>query len=131
MAAGRLREGGWVGYTAIGQSPEKVRSRLKRYNVVAEQLEKDEKLAILSAYSATLGKKSLETYNEESLKVQDLSILFSQVVMKLQHEPESLRIIDNGSVLARYNDEKSFVDLLFHELYQSLPPLNQLQLSES
>ncbi len=63
IAAGRLREGGWVGYTAIGQSPEKVRSRLKRYNVVAEQLEKDEKLAILDVYSATLGKKSLETYN--------------------------------------------------------------------
>ncbi len=51
--------------------------------------------------------------------------------MKLQHEPESLRIIDNGSVLARYNDEKSFVEFVVSELYQSLPPLNQLQLSES
>ena len=123
MAAGWLHEGRRVGYTAIGQSPAKVRSRLKRYNVAAEQLEKDEKLAILDAYSATLGKKSVETYNAESLKVQDLSIIFSQVVMKLQHEPQLLRIIDNGSVLARYNDEKSFVEFVVSRVIPVAPAI--------
>jgi KaiC/GvpD/RAD55 family RecA-like ATPase len=128
MAAEWLRGGGWVGYTAIGQSPAKVRSRLKRHNVIAEQLEKDDKLAIFDAYSATLGKKSVETYNAESLKVQDLSIVFSQVIMKLQHEPESLRIIDNGSVLARYNDEKSFVEFVISRVMPVAPAIESTAL---
>ena len=61
-----------------------------------------------------MGKKSTEKYASESLKVQDLSIIFSQTVMKLDLDQPSrtLRITDNGAVVARYNDERSYVEFV-------------------
>lgn len=123
MAAEWLRKGGGVGYTALAQSPEKVRSRLKRRGVIVEQLEKGDTLVIIDAYTTTLGKKSIEKYSAESLRAQDLSILFSQEVIKLHHEPEFLRIIDNGSVMARYNDEKSYVEFVVSRVMPVAPAI--------
>ena len=48
----------------------------------------------------------------DSLKVADLSIGFSQVEMRSPPDPDLLRIFDSSSIVARFNDEKSFVELV-------------------
>lgn len=112
IAAGWLRTGGRVSYNVFAQSPDNVRAQLARLGLSTEELERDERLRIIDWYAATLGQKSHERYAMESLKVADLSIMFSKEQMRGSLQPDRLRINDNGSVTARFNDEKSWVEFL-------------------
>lgn len=110
ITAGWLKQGGKVDYSAYTEPPEAVRFKLSRLGVNVEQLEMEEKLQINDWYTATLGEKSKEKHSFPSLKVSDLSLFFSQ--LKIQSQPDQgwLNISDNTSTVAKFNDEKSWVE---------------------
>ncbi len=110
IAAGWLRTGGRVNYFAVGQSPDNVRNQLKRLGMNPEHLEATDKLRLNDWYSVTLGQKSKEKYAIESLKVADMSLWVSKQVMHTADVPDSLRIADNISQGARFNDERAYAE---------------------
>lgn len=110
IAAGWLRTGGRVNYFIVGQSPDKVRNQLRRLGMNLEELEATDRLLINDWYTVTLGQKSKEKYAIDSLKVADMSIWISKQVMHTAEVPDSLRITDNVSQVARFNDEKAWVE---------------------
>jgi KaiC/GvpD/RAD55 family RecA-like ATPase len=112
IAAGWLKQGGKVSYNVFTQTPDDIRSELKRLEMPVEVLEKEDKLRIQDWYTATLGLKSSEKYSQESLKVADLNIVFSKQIMREPPDPNWLRIADNISTFARFNDERSWVEYL-------------------
>ncbi len=120
IAAGWLMTGGTVTYNVYAQPPSNIRQQLARFGLNTERLEEEDKLAIIDWYSLTLGQKSQEKYTVPSLKVADLSIFFSKEQMRGPSEPGALVIVDNLSVLDRFNDEKSWVEL---ELTRAIPSL--------
>jgi len=89
-----------------------------------ESFEADEKLRVFDWYTATLGRKSNEKYAFYSLKAADLSVLFAKYLMASpgseasvdalppQPSPDWLRILDDVSCLARFNEEKSWVEFV-------------------
>ncbi len=112
IAAGWLKTGGTVTYVAFMQPVDEILAQLTRLGIEVEQHEKNEKLRIMDYYSATLGKKPKEKYAAGPLKVADLSITLSRDVMRGPPAPNTLRIMDNTSALARFNEEKSWVEYL-------------------
>ena len=113
IAAGWLKNEGKVIYLAFAHSPTNIRERLNTLGVNSEQLEREDKLRIGDGYAATLGQKSKEKYVLPSLKVTDLSIMYSRDLMRQRQQlVDWLRISDNSSTLTRFNDEKSFVELM-------------------
>ncbi len=110
ITAAWLKQGGKVDYSAYAETPEAVRLKLGRLGVNAGQLEEEEKLQINDWYTATLGEKSEEKHSFSSLKVSELSAFFSQLEIRPEPEPGWLNISDNTSTVARFNDEKSWVD---------------------
>ncbi len=112
IAAGWLKTGGRVSYNVLAQMPDNVRTQFDILGLDTKELERSDRLRIWDWYSATLGAKSKEKHAPPSLKIADLSIWFSREVMQLPHEPDLLRINDNGSVTARFNDEKSWVEFM-------------------
>jgi len=120
IAAGWLKAGGVVTYNVASQPPENIRSQLKQLGVDVPGLEANDKLRVFDWYTATLGRKSDERYAFYSLKAADLSVLYSKYMMatddgvELMHptpSPDWLRILDDASCLARFNEEKSWVEL--------------------
>ncbi len=120
IAAGWIRSGGVSSYNVYDHPPENARLQLKNLGLDVEALEKEEKLRIVDEYTAQLGQKSKEKYGETSLKVADLSISYSRTTRttispfpgtRYHLGPEVLRIADDESVILRFNDEKSFIDL--------------------
>lgn len=124
IAAGWLKTEGTVSYNSFAHSPGDIRARLNRLGVNSEQLENETKLRIWDEYTATLGQKSKEKYAVDSLKVSDLSILFSRDFMRRPPQPDTLVILDNASTVARFNDEKSLVELL---LTRAVPAYRMLK----
>ena len=125
IAAEWLRTGGVVSYHVTAQPPENIRSQLAQMKLDVEKLEANEKLRVFDWYTATLGRKSTEKYAFYSLKAADLSVLFSKYLMASsgsssptvdaippQPSPEWLRILDDASCLARFNEEKSWVEFV-------------------
>lgn len=112
ITAGWLKAGGTVTYTDFAQHPDNIRTQLRRLELDVETLERDERLVIFDNYMITLGRKSNEKYAAQSLKAADLSITFSQEVMRLGPAPEQLTIVDNVSTLARFNDDRAWVEFL-------------------
>ncbi len=119
MAAGWLKSGGRVFYAALAQPPERVRSQLARLELRVNELENEDRLQIWDGYSASLGQKSKEKFAVDSMKVSDISIFFSRQVMagrpapdKEVYGPEWLRIVDNESTIARFNDERAWIEFL-------------------
>jgi KaiC/GvpD/RAD55 family RecA-like ATPase len=111
IAAGWLRTGGSVSYIAHSQSPDDVRSQLRRLGLPVEELEQKDRLWITDLYTLSLGQKSKEKFGPESLKVADLSIWIAREAMVESPAPEFLVIAENGSTLDRFNDEKNWVEL--------------------
>jgi KaiC/GvpD/RAD55 family RecA-like ATPase len=119
-----LRAGGVVSYHVTSTPPENIRSQLAQLGLDVEKLEADEKLRVFDWYTATLGRKSKERYAFYSLKAADLSVLFSKYLMASPDSdasvdaippvpsPEWLRILDDASCLARFNEEKSWVEFV-------------------
>jgi len=121
IAAGWLREGGAVTYHVATQPPENIRSQLAQLGLDVGQLEANGKLRVFDWYTATLGRKSKETYAFYSLKAADLSVLFGKYLMATQPgielippqpSPDWLRILDDASCLGRFNEEKSWVEFV-------------------
>jgi len=119
MAAGWLRTGGRVMYVTYAQPPDGVRSQLSRLGVIADELEKNDKLEIWDGYTCQLGQRSKEKYAHESLKVSDLSIMYAREQLRRPPAPELLRISDNASSAARVNDEKALVEYLITRAFPS------------
>lgn len=109
IAAGWLKQGGILFYHAYAEPPDNVRVKLKRLGLDVAELEKNEKLEIWDWYACQLGQKSKEKIVIESLKVSDLSIQFSRDFMR-RTLSEVLQISDNTSAVARFNDEKVWVE---------------------
>jgi KaiC/GvpD/RAD55 family RecA-like ATPase len=105
IAAGWLKEGGAVAYNDWTQSPDDLRAKLSRLGLQVDALEKEGRLLIWDAHTASLGQKSKERMAPESLKVADLSLFVKDAMGP--PEPSWLHISDNASTLARFNDEKS------------------------
>jgi KaiC/GvpD/RAD55 family RecA-like ATPase len=110
MAAGWLRTGGSIGYYSVAKPPDSARSQLKRFGIDAERLEAEGRLAIYDMYTCQLGQKSNEKHALESLKVSDLSIWLSRALKSASPDPNLLWLVDSFSPIARFNDEKSFIE---------------------
>jgi len=111
IAAGWLRTGGNISYIAQSQSPDEIRSQLRSLGLPVEELEQKDRLWITDLYAASVGQKSKEKFFPESLKVADLSLWIAREAMADSPAPEFLVIVDNGSVLDRFNDERAWVEL--------------------
>ena len=118
IAAGFLKQGGKVSYSALAQSPDDVRSGLTRLGLNSEECEKEDRLRIWDFYTATLGKKSSEKYSYDSMKVMDLSLRTAREDMLEAPQPEWLRVIENTSAWYRFNDEKAMLEV---ELTRFIP----------
>lgn len=112
IAAGWLKTGGEVSYSAFAQPPDRIRSQLNGLGLNCEELERQEKLSFLDWYTMTLGEKSKEKFAPPSLKVADLSIWMSREVMRQPPSPDTLRIVDDTLALVRFNDEKAVVEFV-------------------
>jgi len=112
ITAGWLKAGGAVTYNVNAQPPDSIRMQLRRLGVDVEALEKDERLVIFDGYTMTLGRRSTEKYAAQSLKAADLSIIYSREVMQAGPVPELLQIVDNVSTLARFNEERAWVEFI-------------------
>jgi len=119
-----LRAGGDVGYNVAAQRPDNIRSQLEKLGLNVKELEADGKLEIWDWYSATLGQKPKDALvGASSLKAADLSISIAQDELKPamagEAYPEYLRIWDNSSVLARFNEDKAWVEFLLTRIFPS------------
>ncbi len=83
--------------------------KLKRLGLDVEDLQRNEKLQIWDWYTCELGQKSKDKFAVESLKIADLSIMLSRDLMR-RSIPGLLQISDNTSAVARFNDEKPWVE---------------------
>ena len=139
IAAGWIRSGGVASYNAQAQPPENARLQLKRLGLDTETLEKEEKLRILDWYTTQLGQKSKEKYANTSLKVADLSLLWSKEVIPstgspygvpsvYRRGPHLLIIADDELVLLRFNDEKSFIQYWCTRVIPSAPARQSTQI---
>ena len=119
-----LRAGGEVGYNVTVQPPDNLRFQLRKLGMNVEDLETRGKLEIWDWYTATLGQKSKERFvGSSTLKAADLSIDIGREelrpAMAGETYPEYLRIWDNCSVMARFNDDKAWVEFLLTRLFPS------------
>jgi KaiC/GvpD/RAD55 family RecA-like ATPase len=128
IAAGWLATGGKAIYHIAAQPVERVRAQLKILGVDDEQLaethQRQQVLALNDWYTATLGPTDrADDFSFASLKVQYLSIEWSKGEKEAhtrgligQAGVHSLRILDDASCLARFNDEKAWVEFLLTRL---------------
>ena len=110
IGAGWIRAGGKLAYNVAAQPPERVRARFSAIHTKPEVLERTGRLRIFDWYTATLNRKSKEPMALDSLRIADLSIQFSRQQIPGPPIPEFLGITDNASVLARFNDEKAWIE---------------------
>lgn len=111
IAAGWLRTGGSVSYVAMSRPPDDIRSQIRQLGLNFEELERTDRLWIIDAYSVSIGQKSKERFAVESLKVANLSIHIGREAMSDSPTPEFLTIVDNISVLDRFNAEKNWIEM--------------------
>ena len=119
-----LRAGGDVGYNVAAQLPDNLRSQLRKLGLNVEEFEAGGKLEIWDWYSATLRQKSKEKFvGSSTLKAADLSIDIGREELKPAMSGETypgyLRIWDNCSVMARFNDDKAWVEFLVTRVFPS------------
>jgi KaiC/GvpD/RAD55 family RecA-like ATPase len=110
IAARWVKSGGRVNYHTFAQPPQDIRPQLEGLGLSVSELENTERLQIWDGYTTTLGQKSTERYAYESLKVADLSLWYAKRARE-PLDPESLLISDNLSTMARFSDEKLWVEL--------------------
>lgn len=122
IAAGWINSGGLVSYNVYSTPPDNVRSQLTRLGLDVEGLERGDRFRIIDWYTFQLGQKSNEKFAMTSLKVADLSLVYSRAinpsggfaipgVKTFDLGPDVIRLSDDDSVYLRFNDEKSFIDL--------------------
>ena len=132
IAAGYLRAGGRVGYMAQLRSPETVRENLVALGVDVSAATSEGRFTVDDWYSATLtggrlggeGPSVVEPIEGgirmRSLKVADLSVQWLKD-MKQGFEPSgvfeawppgALEILESGSQILRFNEEKPYLEWL-------------------
>jgi KaiC/GvpD/RAD55 family RecA-like ATPase len=123
ITVGWLRDGGRVHYNTSVRAPDIVRSQLRRLGVVTDGLEREDKLRIYDWYTMTLGGKPTDRNPVPSLKVQDLSPQYAAWMKSggLNEDASTLRVIDSDSGLARFNDERVWVEFLLTRVYPRGP----------
>lgn len=126
IAKGWLKSGGTVSYNTFAQPPNEIRLQLNSLGLDVAQHEKEGALQIVDWYTATLGKKSEEKFAMDSLKIHDASIAFATESMRGPPRPDMIVIADNQSVLARFNDERIWIE--FH-LTRTIPGLKSRQIT--
>jgi len=97
------------------QPPGNVRAQLRQLKVDVEQVESSDRLRIVDVYTGTLGHASKEKYSWPSLKAADLSIRWAKYLKDPKHQVSGLnwlRIADDHSVLARFNGEKVWTEVI-------------------
>lgn len=121
IAAGWMQTGGRVAYNVSTRPPDNIRSQLSSLKLNVEELERDEKLEFFDWYGLTLGQKPKEReWSPPSLKAADLSVAMFGRGSPLALEearaqgfgPDFLIIWDDASFLDRFNDAKSWTELL-------------------
>jgi hypothetical protein len=117
IAAGWLRTGGEVSYSAWTQSPNSIRACLNGLGIRSTEFEATDALRIWDYYTLTLGLKSNEKHVPPSLKAAENSISFTKDEFHMR-DPNRIRVVDDLSGWARFNDDKSWVELM---LTRSLP----------
>jgi len=128
IAAGWLNEGGGLTYNDWTQSPDDLRTKLSRFGLRVDALEKEGRLLIWDAHTATLGQKSKERMAPDSLRIADLS-LFVKDAMRGPPDASWLHISDNASTLARFNDDKSWTEFLLTRFYPYIRSCKMTSLS--
>jgi KaiC/GvpD/RAD55 family RecA-like ATPase len=128
IAAGWVNDGGSVSYVANSQSPDDIRSQLRRLGLAVEELERTDRLWITDGYSASMGQKSKERFAVESLKVADLSLWMGKEATHEPPAPEFLVLADNNSVLDRFNAEKNWIELYLTRMVSMARPRQITQL---
>jgi len=118
IAVGWLKEEGAMIYHAYGQSPETIRLKLKRMGLDADAFRDSGSFEIWDWYTSQLGLKSNERESIGSLKVADLSIQFSRDYMS-RSIVGVLQVSDNASTLARFNDERVWVEYVLTRVVAS------------
>ncbi len=126
IAAAWIRTGGRVFYPIIARPPDRIRTQLAKLGMNVQELEKSDVLQIWDAYSATLGQKSREKHAFDSLKVADLSIFVSKELMGKGPTPNLLRLIENASALARFNEEKSWTEWMLTRAFPVIAQENSI-----
>ena len=124
IAAGWMKMNGTVYYHAYSQSPEKIRLKLQRLGLEVEVLENQDKLRIYDWYTSQLGQKSKEKFAVPSMKIADLSLWLVKEWMPNPPKSEVLEISENTSAVARFNDEKAWVEYV---LTRVLPTASMLK----
>lgn len=106
-------------YNTSMLAPNVVRSKLKQLGLDADSLEKEDTMRIYDWYTMTLGGKSTDKDPLPSLKVQDMSPRYGTWMKSggLNEDATTLRLIDNDSTLARFNDERSWIEFLLSRVF--------------
>jgi KaiC/GvpD/RAD55 family RecA-like ATPase len=141
IAARWLSTGGRVLYHIAAQPREKLRMQLKRLgqeNIEAlETPSQKPTLALHDWYTASLSPKVPEDdeYVLSSLKVSELSIDWSKGEKNAEESkllsssgPAVLRLVDNVSCLARFNEEKLWVEFVLSRLIPRASKWNQISI---
>jgi KaiC/GvpD/RAD55 family RecA-like ATPase len=128
IAAGWVKDGGKVSYIANSQSPDEIRSQLRKLGLAVEELERTDRLWITDGYSASIGQKSKERFAVESLKAADLSLWMGKEATHEPPAPEFLVMADNNSVLDRFNAEKNWIELYLTRMVPMARPRQITQL---
>jgi KaiC/GvpD/RAD55 family RecA-like ATPase len=110
-----------VHYNVNVQPPDDVRSQVTKLGLIPEDLEREGILRIFDWYSLTLGRKSADKDAIPSLKVHELSPDYAKWMKSesddLKENENTLRMIENASILARYNDEKSLIEFTLTRVF--------------
>ncbi len=120
IAANWMYTGGRIAYNVSTRPPDNIRSQLRSLELNVEELERSEKLEVYDWYTLTLGQKTKERdWGPVSLKAADLSVQIFGVKPETLEEaraegfgPDFLMIWDDVSFLDRFNDTKSWTELL-------------------
>ncbi len=126
MASGVLRNGYVVNVVTVASPPSQIRRELRRNIPKIDELESSNKLLIADWHTWMTGKKSDERISVGSLSVGGLSLDQSIFVKELSPTYD-LVVVDNISMVLKYNDERSFMQW-FDKLVARLKPLKGIRL---
>lgn len=120
IAADWIKQDGSLYYYDYSQAPDNIRVKLQRLGVQVEVLERQDKLRIYDWYTCQMGQKSSEKFAVPSMKVADLSLWVLKDWMPKDPIPEVLEIADNPSAVARFNDEKPWIEYVLTRIVPSI-----------
>ncbi len=126
MASGVLRNGHVVNVVTVASPPSQIRRELGHNIAKVDEFESSNKLLIADWHTWMTGKKSAERISVGSLSVGGLSLDQSIFVKELSPTYD-LVVVDNISMVLKYNDERSFMQW-FDKLVARLKPLKGIRL---